>query len=204
MPDRLRHRVIHCDLAAPGFERAIVEACGGRAVPIAADGPIGPGIAALIEPDTAILFGDMLHGLHRFCPVRYATVLRDPLERTVAILEWLCARTPAPERTNKVDEFLAEVANRDPLTRQLAGGPAGDPADDELARAKRHLDHFEFVAFTPDLGEASARLGIPPLPPPRPVNLDAWSAWSDPIRDLNRRDIELYQWARRRFPPGPA
>ena len=180
--------------AAPGLERALTQAHGARAIPASPTGKMDAAVLAVIDPDTEVLFGDMGHGLHRHCPVRYATVLRDPVERVRISLDWVARQVPAHRLREAVEDFLAAPEERNPLTSRLGGDAAG-----ALETAKTRLEKFAFVGFASEIEHAFAEFRLKSEGPVSRTSPGAWSAVVPRIRELNSLDIELYAWARRRF-----
>ena len=185
-------------LAAPGIEQALREAYGEQAIPVTPHEDTGPGVAALVDERTRVLFGELPYGVHRYCQVRYATILRDPVDRLLALLNWVSARTPEPRRRAAVDAFVA--SHTDSLVGQLAAGSRGDP----LEAAKQRLSDFAFVGFSSAAPAPTASWPIPPLPPVEPVDPKPWTGRLTEIRRLNAKDIALYEWACERFAGKPA
>ena len=158
-----------------------------------------------MPPDVRVIYGHMPWGLHRFTPVRYATVLRDPIGRSLSHFAlWRYQRVRKSGRTEPpgFEEFLEKPFAADLQTRLLAGAsPMDEMPSDALELARANLSDFAIVGFFEDLPAFARRMGLAgPLahinggarPPPTPAQVEA-------LRQANPQDLELYAWARARF-----
>ncbi len=184
-----------------------------------------PRIADIPGPERAkirCLHGHFLHGVHAALPgpSRYLTMLREPVDRHVSSYFFALQNPDAPrnrwvrERPTDLDGYLAVLEDEGRLNRQthLIAGPAlPDEPTDVLARARLHLERdFDLVGLTERFDEtlllAWRRLGWRHILYRR-VNvtrsrapLSAISpAQRAAIERANALDIELYDFARRRF-----
>lgn len=174
-----------------------------------------------------LLKGHMPFGLHQFLPQHcvYFTVLREPVERVISQYFYIRKnkQNPLHEKVVGGDLGLAEfvssgisVGMHNGHVRWLAGElhAHGFDANCEqlLATAKRNIDaHFAVVGLTDRFDETllllGRKLGWKRRPyytrenvaPKRRSPGDFDAAELDVVREYNRYDIELYEWARARF-----
>ena len=175
----------------------------GRRYKVKVSAVLPADLAAAIPPRVEIIYGHMPYGLHEQLPVRYATVLREPVSR--ALSQYRAYQLQKAQRGQAVDmdDFMKSDSWVSVQTRKLSGLP-GYPNAESLARAKRHLETFEVVGFFEDLDGFAARIGLAtPLPhvdnagpSPRP---DPTPQQLDRIRARNALDTELYEWALAKF-----
>lgn len=166
--------------------------------------------------------GHFFHGAHTALPgpSRYLTMLREPVDRHVSSYYFALQNPDAPrnrwvrERPTDLDGYLGVLADEGRLNRQthlIAGPPHPDGPADPLARARLHLERdFDLVGLTERFDEtlllAWRRLGWRHILYRR-VNVTrsraALSTLSPAqraaIERANALDIELYDFARRRF-----
>jgi len=194
--------------AGNSLAQAIQAAYGGRAGRVHASDDVPEPMLARLAPDVAIIHGHMNHGIHRRIPVRYATVLREPIERCLSHFGLFRVQQQAQGRTVGFDEFLRRKYASNLQCGMLSGlfrrGPlqAGPALD--LARA--HLESFHVVGFFDRLDEFAHRLGLQtPLP-----HMNSYRSEFEPtaeqleeLRRINSADLQLYDWARKHF-AGPS
>jgi hypothetical protein len=138
---------------------------------------------------------------------RYATILREPVDRTLSHYCWLnAADLPLPEmlvRGRLLDNLM---------TRLLYGSesPLGELPPDALERAKQTLGEFEVVGLTEQLDETivlvERMLGLGVVPyrsqnvnPGRRRVADLTEEERAVVEEHNRLDLELYAYARTVF-----
>ncbi len=192
--------------AGSSMGRAIEQAYGDRALRLKTLAPITEDVVARVGSHIQIIYGHMPHGLHRFMPVRYVTVLREPIERSLShfrlyqlqMQQKFGAKTPPT-----FEEFLDHHLAGNVQTRLLAGigHPDSTPAD-AVAAAKRNLEDFEAVGFFDDIDGLARRIGI--QTPIAHINhiaprYSATEAELKQLTTLNDQDIPLYRWALTRF-----
>ena len=184
-----------------------------RALRINVTGALPAGLAAGIRPKVRYIAGHMNWGLHEQLPVRYATVLRDPIERALSNYEYWRAKREAAglgapfEDGGPVGErgFLSRPHASNLQSQMLAGVfrlMPKRPAGEALDLARQHLEEFFAVGFFDDLPGFARVLGLEDELP----RANGVSRSFEPTRDQlerlraqNQADIELYAWARARF-----
>ncbi len=161
-------------------------------------------IAAMVPRGVEVIHGHMNYGLHRHLPVRYATLLRDPVDRCVSHYQLYCKqRRNRREEPVPFNQFLDSKFARNLQCRFLAGVMSTYvPAPELFARAKYNLARFEIVGFFDDLEGFAQRLGIEePLPRLNGelANFEPTDEERDFARERNATGYELYDWAREHF-----
>lgn len=156
-------------------------------------------IASQIEPQTRMIFGHMNYGLHDKVPVRYVTVLRNPIDRTISHYR-LHIQQRARRGLGPVSwpAFLAKDEGSNLQCRILAGTwRTGKILDDEelLERAQRNLASAYRVFFQERYNDV---LSFFRLYPANRINGDGPSVEIDnealtAIEAANQLDIKLYQ-----------
>ncbi len=182
---------------------AIKDTYGGRRYKVKTFDSLSPNLASEIPRKAEIIYGHMPYGIHEMLPVRYATVLREPISRTLS--QYRKYRLQKSQRGSTVDmfEFLRSDSWCNRQARMLSGDPA-EATRASLERAKQNLETFEVVGFFDDLDAFAEKIGLAvPLPH---VDSAVDSPPADPtplelkrIRANNRLDTELYEWAKARF-----
>jgi len=163
------------------------------------------GLAASIGPDVRIVQGHINYGLadHLDRPASYATLLRDPVARTLSHFRLInhmreqAGRSPVP-----LDRFIGMPGSGNLQTELIAGTLEREQLGDAATydRALAHLKAFLVIGIFPDLPAYSAALGAGALKPR--------NSWGEPpvvssaqMRSLRARtelDQALYDWAVRR------
>ena len=163
-------------------------------------------LKAAISRKTEIVYGHMPYGVHEVLPVRYATVLREPVGRSLSHFRAYLLQKAQRGFTVDLDQFLANDTWSSIQTRMLSGLP-GPPTAASLERAKRNLETFEVVGFFDDLDAFARRIDLPvPLPHidnagPAP-RADPTPEQLERVKARNALDTELYEWAKARFGAG--
>ena len=161
-------------------------------------------LASRISKKTRFVHGHMNYGLHRYKPVNYATILRDPIDRCLSRYQLSLRRGREIGRPPHTlpQQLSFKEDYRNATCRILAGvyGRGEEYSDgDLLERAKNSLRRFKVVGFFDDLpGFAKACRLTGPLPTIN-VSTDQYSPtqWEmTQLTDLNRADADLYEWAR--------
>lgn len=161
-----------------------------------------------IPPTIDILHGHMPYGVHMWRPVRYATLLRDPIDRVLSHYRLYAYQKrykglePEPLSVSAEKSMLRNVQ-----AKMIAGIPADadvEVASDELVLelAKMHLVDFYAIGFFDNLQAFAAKLGIfAGIPEMNRLEVESPPAEEDvaQLRANNQVDIELYRWARERF-----
>lgn len=174
------------------------------------DGDFPADIAEQIPKTARVIAGHMSFGLHEHLPVRYATVLRDPVERCVSHYQlWRHQKTTKSGEVQpdiSFQRFLGTKWAANLQARMVAGVfRRGMDMDDRrlLATAKRNLEGFEIVGFADALGQFAADMGADPHDLPRRHGFESPPELTrdqlDELRLLNAVDILVVQWARERF-----
>jgi hypothetical protein len=192
--------------AAPGLDWPIAIAHGARAFPLSTEAEVPAAIAGLVEDDTALFHGEMNHGLHQFMPVRYAALLREPIDWALRQLGVSVSAAPQHIREQRLERDLSAPLRRNRMTRRLAGTyRVAEETPEDLELAKRHLETFFAVGFHSELEAFARAIGIgPPRPAPEPDPIQLTPEQLERLRAANAMDIALYAWARERFGQAPA
>ncbi len=170
-----------------------------------------------LQPEVRAIVGHARYGVHREVPrpCRYFTVLRDPVERAISLYSYIRS-TPAHMRHAEVISGKMGIADyarekRDIQTKYIAGAAASGPDaidDAELDRARRHLESEyetfglaeEFpksvLLFTRAFGWKLRGYRSRNITPNRLAQTTLAPSVLDEIREANRLDIRLYEFAR--------
>lgn len=191
--------------AALGGERFVVDVYDDKPAFTRASAP------DRLTPLTRLVYGHVSYGFHEMLGIapRYATVLRNPVERVVSLHRYLAARDSKIGAMSlhafAASDTVRQASNH--LTEMLAGPLLVQAQPEEaLAIAKERLDGFEFVGLTETLRRDSRALfrllGCKRRriyrhnrsnrgPAPEAATLDI-------IRERNRLDLALYEHVRSR------
>jgi hypothetical protein len=123
--------------------------------------------AERIPDGVEVIYGHMAYGLHRHRPVRYATVIREPIARTLSHFRLFCFKRPTIAPDELVEPFLAGKWAANAQTRLLAGvlGQRREPPIDEaLEMALWHIQGFYRVEPFDRLDRFARGLGLGDLP----------------------------------------
>lgn len=139
----------------------------------------------------------MAYGLHRYRPVRYVTVVREPVTRTLSHFRLFCFKRPTSRPEDLVTPFLAGKWASNAQTRLVAGVLGHEvepPIDEALAMALEHIEGFHKVAPFERLDDFAHDLGLGALPhvvesPPCP----APPALVEEVAARNQADTRLYR-----------
>lgn len=166
---------------------------------------LSPEQVAAISPDVEIIYGHMNYGLHRHIPVRYATVLREPVDRCLSHYRLHETQLASRNETCTLEEFLW-LRYADNVQCRMISGVYTDqprpPAEYALAKAKEALAGFAIVGFFDDLPRFARAIRVAePLPKLNALRSDFTPSPEDheALRRLNWADAELFNWARARF-----
>ncbi|MEV4715114.1 hypothetical protein [Micromonospora sp. NPDC049374] len=159
-------------------------------------------------------------GVHRRIgrPVRYVTMLREPVDRCVSYWYWAYRKRDTGNLWAALQAGLPDgVAGlplqfRDDQVRFLSGTTNVETTDDDLALAKKAVEeHFAFVGTVERFAECQARLGeMLSWKRPATFHLNSGDRGDhrllppeaiDIFRAANTRDMELYQWLTRSYLP---
>jgi len=185
------------------MQAAIKARYGARRFKVKIPEDLPSDLAASIPLKAEIIYGHMPYGIHETLPVRYATVLREPVSRSLSHYRAFSLQKAMRGFTVTLDDFLFNKSSYNLQTAILSGLP-GPPSAATLALAKKNLETFEIVGFFDDLDAFARRIDLPtPLPhidnaSPAPRN-DPTPEQLERIRARNALDAELYQWAKARF-----
>lgn len=174
-------------------------------------------LSAQRPPGVRLILGHAPFGLHEALdgPARYVTVLRDPIERIVSHFHY-AARTPQHpqhEEIKRGDLGLLGLARRisNLQTRYLGGRLDETPDAAALALAKERLvAHFAVAGITERFDETVALIhrafgrklrpfASENVRPPRSTADSLSAAELRELRAVHDLDVELYDFARRRF-----
>jgi hypothetical protein len=163
--------------------------------------------------------GHIPYGVHTLLPrpAVYVTLLRDPVERFLSSYYYALRRPEGKLHTIIVqgglslEDFIAapEASHlHDLQVRYFAGRRAPGEPEDDLERAKRHLEGFAVAGLVERFDEsvlhAGRVLGWRNVLYAK-TNVNKWRppAESPAVRaaiaERNARDLELYRWAAERF-----
>jgi hypothetical protein len=184
--------------------------------------PAFAGLPESVRRQARLIEGHTIFGLHEFVPRPsvYITILRDPLALAVSQYSFV-RRTPTHWLHDTAlrmtfDEYLRSGVSLEmdnSQTRALAGDhstPFGKCSDELLETAKRNLDsHFGVVGLTERFDESLVLLKrtfgwsrlcyVPANVAPAQRRPPASDSALRMLRDLNRLDIQLWEFARDRF-----
>lgn len=156
------------------------------------------GLAKIIRPDALIVHGHMPVGLHRYMPIRYATLLRHPVERFVSNYRLYCVQkrsrgiTPEP-----FEGYCRQPERANVICKALLGQwEVRDPLDGSAPAAMDALRLFEFVGFLDDVAPFLSQLGLQAGAPLNAMDLAVDDLDLDLAGQVNREDLALYEWAR--------
>ncbi len=157
-------------------------------------------VAGSAPNDARVFYGHMRFGLHRLMPVRYVTVLRDPVQRATSHFRLYMYKFGKEGRETSFQGFLEKWGASDVQTRILSGTP---DVTADLGLAQEHLLTFSAVGFYDELERFAECLGLA-TPLPRLDKVDVNYAFSpeqlDQLQELNTVDAALYAWARKFAP----
>jgi hypothetical protein len=170
-----------------------------------------------------VLTGHLYYGVHEYIPQRceYITLLREPVARVISFYYYILGRTDHYRHEELVrsgmnlEEFVRSSPERgfeNDMTRMLSGRGAGELDAGNLGRealddAKRNLEKFLVVGLTERFDESfilirrALRWKLPLYLTknvsirPKPASATAIEL----IRERNRLDLELYDYARGLF-----
>jgi hypothetical protein len=169
-----------------------------------------------------VLCGHIPFGLHDHVPqpFTYVTIVRDPVERIISYYYYVARRPDhfhhqvvAGGKMSLAEYIeLPHIWVHDAQAKIFAGFDSPSlPPRDLLALAMDNLaQYFAVVGLTERFDETLARIGRHMNWPPisyqptnvtkdRPKQTQISPALLDRIRELNQLDLELYDWAVRRF-----
>lgn len=168
--------------------------------------------------DAEIVFGHVEYGIHRYVSgsCRYFTLLRHPVRRVVSHYYYHKRRYPSSSlAASSIREFLAgnsSIAQSNRQVRFLSGNDPDQDPESALQTAKAHLqDEIAVFGLTERFDESLLRfqrhLGwdFYPYYVPRKINNKRPSIEELPadviqaVRDQNRLDLALYDFARTSF-----
>ena len=185
---------------APGLDAEIGRTYGARAFPLTVSGRIPPALAAILPKDVELFFGQMNYGLHMLRPVRYAAVLREPIERALSQYALMHTKLAATGHVGDFEQFAISDGASNPMTRRLAGTYRQTPVSPgDLEIAKERLANFEAVGFYSELASLAEAIGVETPKPERVRAVELTPGQLATVRRYNAMDTELYQWARERF-----
>lgn len=158
------------------------------------------------------------YGLHQHSSneCSYITMLRNPVDRILSYYYWI-QKLPIPHQSISkgmtIEEFLNSSFYYDKVVNQqtrFASG-ASTPSEANIKNAKENLQkNFSVVGIT-EMFEQSILLmktvlGWKNIPPYGKTNVSQKSSMEGPsehlikkIKEENKLDIELYDWAKQRF-----
>jgi hypothetical protein len=168
--------------------------------------------------ETGLLAGHIVFGWHRFLPGRavYLTMLRDPVDRVVSLYYYVREDPRMPlhfavrDGSVGLEDYLKRGLDPEASNGQtywLSGGLSGEEA---LRWAKRNLDFFpvvgiqerfdeSLVLFRRVFGWRSVFYSKRNVVLARPRTEDLPDRVRRLISERNQLDLELYDYARRRF-----
>ena len=173
---------------------------GPRAFTVKTRSAISDSDLALMPANLAFLRGHMNYGVHRDFPVRYSTVLREPIARCISHFELYRVQRAVQGWRSSFEEFITREWANNLQCQMLAGVlPTTGRSRRLLETARKHLCDFFAVGFSDDLDDFARRLGLPT--PLRRVNSyhSGWRPSETELKELRRRnwaDLQLYAWAR--------
>jgi hypothetical protein len=184
---------------------------GRRMFYLKAAGDVLPEHVSQIPEDVSLIMGHMNHGLHRYRPVRYATVLRDPIQRALSDYQLWRVRRASRDQSAPFDgpdtigrPYIRKERADNVQTRMLAGVYLAEAmicAMDALELVKRNLEAFHLVGFTADLPGVARSLGLetPPRLNRYVRDFELTPSQMGALWDQNRADLALFDWALKRF-----
>ena len=186
--------------ASPGLNAAIVSALGKRAFPLNVRDEVPAAVLEMLPRELELFFGVMNYGMHHHWPVRYAAVLREPVERALVHWRTVFDKRARSGRTVDFDAARLEADMRNPMTRRLAAVDLNAvEARSDLDLAKRRLASFAVVGFHSDLAHFAETIGVDVPAPEAAATIDLTPEQLAAVRDDNALDRELFDWARDRF-----
>ncbi len=155
---------------------------------------------------TRVVFGHMNFGLHRAIPVRYATVLRDPVARYFSHFRLYWSQKARNGRATPDFEAFAAKKRYHNLQTAVLSGTYKDgrpPPDEVLPLALANADSLAVVGFFDRLDAFAAAVGIRSMGRVvEAVRLDGFTPSAAQIalaEAHNATDIALYRALRARF-----
>jgi hypothetical protein len=159
-----------------------------------------------------VLVGHVPFGLHADLPQKctYTTLLRDPVERIISYYYYILRRTEHFQHQMVVDAKMS-LADYVEFKQDWVHNGQALPPDELLRRAIDNLErHFPVIGLTERFDESLARIGrrlawprvgyqATNVTKDRPKQTHVAPALLERIRELNRLDLQLYDWAARRF-----
>ncbi len=169
------------------------------------------------------LVGHFVYGFHKFLPgpSEYATILRHPVDRAISLYFHMRAKSDDPQhpaRTLNMEQYFASTQNREldnVMVRLLTGKtreflPPGAVDRSTLEEAIENIHRqFCYVGIQPRLAEAvedlARRINVVPLDL-KEENMGEYDralpipqSAIDQIRETDRYDLELYEYAVEKF-----
>lgn len=171
-----------------------------------------------VRARTKLVLGHVPYGIHEYIPKEcvYVTVLRDPVERVLSLYKFIARERHHPlyhrfgRFRGSLEEYVSTDADRNQIdngqTRQIAGTPieVEKVMVSDLETARSNLGSFLVVGLTERFDESFVlirrALGWPMSwyktegTSPR-AKMQVSAAAVEIIRERNRYDIELYNFA---------